>query len=57
MESLNLQPVGNILIRGIVGQPVTAQLAQLQIGLAKHESVVDNKHDVEFILVLLCRVR
>jgi hypothetical protein len=52
IEPLNLQPVGNILIRGIVGQPVTAQLVQLQIGLSKHEFIVDNKHDVKYISIL-----
>jgi len=37
VEPLGLTPVGNILIRGIVGQPVQAELVKLQVKLSASE--------------------
>jgi len=50
VKPLSLTPVGNILIRGIVGQPVQAELVKLQIKLStsENESCVNN----EFITII-----
>ena len=45
VKPLGLTPISNILSRGIVGEPVKAQLVQLQIRRIIHDEIGINDHD------------